>query len=259
MVFAFVGCEPPDDEQNPGGAAVKPVADKEAAADEIVEVTNVGGPPVAILKGVIKFTGPKPRIIKLKMEGDPSCAAAHTTPVVAETYVIGDDNSLENVVVYVKKGVTGKFKAPSEPAVLDQKGCVYKPHVLPMMAGQEMKIVNSDNSNHNIKVQPKVNQGFNVNQAPNTAPISKKFRRAEQAITAQCNVHSWMNAKIWVFDHPFFAVSGKGGVWEFKEKLSPGKYTIAAWHEKLGEQTAELTIGADDTVKELPVFEFKKK
>ena len=126
------------------------------------------------------------------------------------------------------------------------------------MKGQKLQIRNSDKANHNIKVQPRVNKPFNVNQAPGSPPMTKNFRQAEQNISAQCNVHPWMKASIWVFDHPYFAASGKGGTFEFKEKLPPGKYTIVAWHEKLGEKTQEVVIGPGDTVKELDTFEFTK-
>ena len=51
---------------------------------------------------------------------------------------------------------------PSEPAVLDQQGCIYEPHVFGMMAGQDLLVKNSDATLHNIHSMPKVNKEFNI-------------------------------------------------------------------------------------------------
>ena len=62
----------------------------------------------------------------------------------------------------------------------------------------------------------------------------------------KCDVHGWMNAYVGVVDHPYFAVTDKGGKFELKD-LPPGTYTIEAWHEKLGTQTQSVTLGAKET------------
>ena len=53
----------------------------------------------------------------------------------------------------------------------------------------------------------------------------------------KCDVHGWMNAYVGVLEHPYFAVTDKDGKFTLKG-LPPGTYTIEAWHEKLGTQTA---------------------
>jgi hypothetical protein len=59
-----------------------------------------------------------------------------------------------------------------------------------------------------------------------------------------------------VLDHPFFTVTGTDGSFSLKT-LPPGKYVIEAWHEDLGTQTQEITIGEKET-KEI-TFTFKPK
>jgi len=44
-----------------------------------------------------------------------------------------------------------------------------------------------------------------------------------------------------VLNHPFFAVSAGDGSYRI-EGLPPGDYTIAIWHEVLGEQTTSVLI-----------------
>ena len=48
-----------------------------------------------------------------------------------------------------------------------------------------------------------------------------------------------------VFTHPFFSVTGTDGTFTISG-LDPGTYEITAWHEKLGTQTASITVGAND-------------
>ena len=61
-------------------------------------------------------------------------------------------------------------------------------------------------------------------------------------IQVGCDVHGWMSAWIAVADSPF-AVSGDDGRFEVSG-LPPGRYRVIAWHERLGEKSAEVTVPA---------------
>jgi plastocyanin len=132
--------------------------------------------------------------------------------------------------------------------VLDQKGCRYNPHILGIMAGQPLKITNTDTADHNIHDMPSNNPPFNESQMPTDKPVIKKFPNAEMMIPVQCNQHPWMRAYINVMSHPYFAVTGPDGSFEIKN-LPPGEYTIAAVHERLGEQTMKVKVGPKETAK----------
>jgi len=117
---------------------------------------------------------------------------------------------------------------------------------LGMMAGQTIKIVNSDPTTHNIHPTPKDNREWNESQAPQTPPLEKTFAREEILLTVHCNQHPWMKMFIGVVKNPFFTVTGPDGKFEIKG-LPPGEYTIAFVQEKLGEQTQKVTLGAKDS------------
>ena len=175
----------------------------------------------------------------LDMTADPGCP---TGPQPAEV-VVANAGKLANVFVYVKEGLPqGNFAVPSEPVVLDQKGCRYNPHMLGIMAGQPLKITNTDTADHNIHDMPSNNPPFNESQMPTDKPVIKKFPNAEMMIPVQCNQHPWMRAYINVMHNPYFAVSAPDGSFEIKN-LPPGEYTIAAVHEKFGEQTMKVKVG----------------
>src|SRR5436309_15724442 len=115
------------------------------------------------ITGTVTFAGTVPTLKPLAMDADPACAKKHTTPVPNEMLVLGTGNTMGNIMVWVSKGLAaGKtWPVPSAPAVLDQNGCQYKPHVMGIMVGQAYKILNSDGILHNIHTLPKINKSFN--------------------------------------------------------------------------------------------------
>jgi hypothetical protein len=191
------------------------------------------------ISGFVSFKGAPPKLKPLDMTQDPGCPSG---PQPAETVVV-NGGKLANVFIYVKEGLPqGTFAVPSEPVVLDQKGCRYNPHVLGIMAGQQLKILDSDTANHNIHDMPNNNPPFNESQMPTSKPIIKTFANPEMMIPVQCNQHPWMRAYINVMSHPYFAVSAADGSFTIKN-LPPGEYTLAAVHEKFGEQTMKVKVG----------------
>jgi plastocyanin len=201
----------------------------------------------ASLTGTVKYDGPAPKRAPISMVKEPTCATAHQTPQLAEDVIVGSDGTLQNVLVYVSEGVPDTtFDTPAEPVVLTQKGCTYSPHVIAMQTGQKLRIVNGDQTSHNIHPMPTGNREWNKSQPAATAPFEESFAREEIGIPVKCNVHAWMRAYISVLRHPFFSVSNASGSFSIKS-LPPGNYTITAWHEKLGTSTQKITVGAGDT------------
>jgi len=201
----------------------------------------------ASVSGQVKLEGtaPKPKLID--MSADPKCAKSQT-PVTTEDIVTDAAGGLENVVIYISDGLENQtFEPPKKPAVMEQKGCTYKPHVLALQANQKLDVVNDDGTTHNIHPMPNNNREWNKSQPPGV-PIEETFAREEIAIPVKCNVHPWMRGYIAVFKHPYFTVTGKSGSFDLSN-VPPGSYTIQAWHEKLGALTQKVTIGAGETKK----------
>ncbi len=199
----------------------------------------------ASVTGAVKFEGTAPKPSHIDMSADPLCAKAHPTPATTEDVVVSDKGALANVIVYVSDGLAGRtFQPPQQPAVFEQKGCQYKPHVLAMQANQKLDVLNSDETTHNIHPNPSNNREWNMTQ-PHGVPLEQTFAREEIAIPVKCNVHPWMKGYIAVFKHPYFAVTDKNGSFDLKD-LPPGTYTITAWQEKLGTQSQKITVGAGE-------------
>jgi len=200
------------------------------------------------VSGTVTFDGKAPALKPLAMDADPACAKKHTAPVPSEMLVLGSGNSMGNVMVYVSKGVpAGKtYPAPKTPVVLDQNGCQYRPHVMGIMVGQTYKILNSDGILHNVHALPTINKQFNRAMPATLKEATATFDKPEAVFHIKCDVHPWMSAYVGAFNHPFFSVTGTDGKYTLSG-LDPGTYEITAWHEKLGMQTATVTVGASDT------------
>jgi plastocyanin len=200
------------------------------------------------ITGTVTFDGKAPTLRPLAMDADPVCAKKHSGPVPNEMLILGSGNTVGSIMVWVSKGLpAGKtWPVPSAPVVLDQNGCQYKPHVMGIMVGQTYKILNSDGVLHNIHTLPQVNKAFNRAMPATLKEATTTFEKPEAVFHIKCDIHPWMSAYVAVFTHPFFSVTGTDGKFTISG-LPPGTYEITAWQERLGTQTASVTVGAADT------------
>jgi plastocyanin len=200
----------------------------------------------ATITGAIKLAAAAPKMGAIPMNADPYCQSQHATPAPDEEVVTGAGGELANVFVYIKD-IKGSFPAPSDPVVLDQKGCQYFPHVHGVQVGQPLQIKNSDNTLHNVHAMPTVNAQFNEGQPVQGMVSTKKFDKAEiTPFKVKCDVHGWMKSYMAVMPHPFFAVSKADGTFTIPN-LPPGTYTLVAWHEKFGSKEQPVTVAAKES------------
>ena len=217
------------------------------------------------LKGKVNFDGKPPKNKTLKMDADPVCGSSHENPVYRESFIMNKDGYLKNVMVYLKD-INYDGKIPESPAILDQNGCIYSPHVQGIMRGQELIIKNSDATLHNIHGLPKVNAEFNFAMPKVVKEKPIKFNKSEHAIFIKCDVHPWMKSYVSVFDHPFFSVTDEGGNYVI-ENIPPGTYEVIAWQEKFQNKktkewktlNASITIGDGETNHDFTFIKPKKK
>ena len=197
------------------------------------------------IEGKVTYTGTPARQKPINMSEEPACAKQHATPITGESVVTGPNKALANVVVYVSAGANDESQVPQQAVTLEQQGCQYVPHVVAIHTGQELRVVNGDQALHNVHPVAKVNREWNKSQPSGAPPISEKYDKAE-FIPVKCNVHPWMRGYIAVLNTSHFDVTKVSG--EFKlPNLPPGRYTITAWHEEYGTQTADVTIAGNET------------
>ena len=211
-----------------------------AAVENPVDAATAGS-----IAGSVVFEGTAPSMDAIDMSSESVCAAKHASSPMIEEVVVNGNGTLANVFVYVKEGLESlQFPTPGA-VLLDQNGCVYLPHVLGVMAGQDITIKNSDGLLHNINASPAEQRGFNTSQ-PVAMETTRAFGTAEVMVPLRCDVHGWMNAYVGVLDHPYHSVSNGSGAFSLST-LPPGDYVIEAWHERYGTQTQNVTVTTGQT------------
>lgn len=198
------------------------------------------GPSGTKIAGKVTISGALPKIKPIDLSKEPVCVKLHASqPLFPESILTGPGNSLRNVVVYISAGAPPSA-APASAVTFDQIDCHYATRVLAFRVGQEVKISNSDPLSHNIHPLAKINREWNKIQPPGTPAFSYSYDK-EEFIPVKCNIHPWMQGYFVVLKTSFFAVTGDDGRFEIPD-LPPGHYTITAWHESLGTQSAEIDV-----------------
>lgn len=222
------------------GGSVAPAAPATPAMDPIDPAT------AGNITGMITLEGTPPAPESIRMNSDPNCAEVATN-TETDYFVVGGDGGLGNVFVYVKEGLEGRtFPQATDTVVLNQEGCRYTPHVFGIRVGQPLQVLNSDMTLHNIHATPAANAEFNTGQPIQGMTYDTSFDTVEVMVPFKCDVHGWMNSYVGVLAHPFFAVTGEDGAFDLSG-LPPGDYVVEAWHEMLGTQTQNVTVGESTT------------
>ena len=193
----------------------------------------------ATLRGVVLFTGAVEQK-KLPVTIDQYVCG---TEKQAEDLVVGPKRGVRNAVVWLQTPPPGASVESVPPKVeMDQKGCVFVPHVVLVPAGGTVQFLNSDRLLHNLHSASRDNPSFNRTQ-PKGRTIPITFAKPE-IVRVNCDLHSWMRAWVVVADHPFYALTNDAGEFELPT-LPPGKYTLQIWQEKLGITSRDVSVGPE--------------
>ena len=225
----------------------KPAPAPAASTPAATRITAHPAPPVDLatagaISGTIHLDGQPPARIPIDMSADPACNLPNL-PYLTEQIIV-TNQQLANVYVYIKSGAPSYTALPDAPPVrLDQKGCRYSPHVIAVQQGGSVTFFNSDATVHNIHTMPDQpgNASIDISEPANSSPRTEAFATPEVMLPVRCNNHPWMSAFINVAPNPWFAITGTDGGFTITG-VPPGTYTLAAVHEKLGEQDIQITV-----------------
>lgn len=243
-----------------------PATSSEGSATTTAATTTAAAPPAqpvdpataGTITGEVHFSGKAPARMPIDMSMDPACAMS-ATPNETEQYVVSKSGGLANVYIYIKAGAPAS-SAPTgaQPVVLDQKGCRYIPHVIAVQQGGSVLVKNSDPTMHNVHTIPTEsgNASVDLSETPMGAPQTETFHQPETMLPVRCNNHPWMEAFINVAPNAYYAVTDADGRFTLPA-VPPGTYTLAAVHEKLGEQDLQITVAPKATAKASFTFSAK--
>jgi plastocyanin len=205
----------------------------------------------AAIIGWVNYQGTPPKPKTINFGPEKVCGSLHgDKPPLYETLVVNPNGTLKWALVTIRGSVPGTYPPPAQPVVVDQVGCVFTPHVVGAMVGQEVEFRNSDPVSHNIRGTPVRNLIFN-NLFASKVSINNKFDKPEIGIPLKCDIHFWMSAYVHVMPHPFFAITGDEGSFVISG-VPPGSYTLVSWHESFKPQTQMISLSPGE-VKEIDV------
>ncbi|MBM4263645.1 MAG: PEGA domain-containing protein [Deltaproteobacteria bacterium] len=207
--------------------------------------------PAGAISGRVVFTGDAPAAKKIKVTKDGEKCGAEVT---SEELVVGPDKGVEFAVVSVA-GFKGTPPKPTNPSTIDQKGCVFRPHVAIVGVGAPLDILNNDGILHNFHTHGTENTPMNRAQPAFRKKMTETFAQAE-TVKVSCDAHPWMSAWVVVTDHPYIDATDNGGNFKIAD-VPPGNHTVEVWHETLGKMTKTVTVKAGEEAK--VTFELSKK
>ena len=134
--------------------------------------------------------------------------------------------------------------------MIQQKGCRFHPNFLVVPAGAELTVYNNDPVLHNVNTGQ-----WNIAQPGGEDYVSKRklAYQGRPFVQLKCNVHSWMEAHVYLARSPYYAVTAADGKFRI-ENVPPGSYKVTARHPKLRTQRFKITIESGQTVEKEVTF-----
>jgi hypothetical protein len=185
------------------------------------------------IRGTVKWSGPEPKPLLFPVTKDPSiCDPENAKSVDLERLVVGPGGGVANTVVYLKNIHSGKEMNITQTApLLDQKHCRYEPHVMLVPRSSDMQMKSSDATLHTIHMEGAATYNLPF---PFVDRVVSRPMNTTGVVSLKCNGgHVWMNAEVFVIDHPYYVVTDASGRFELTG-VPPGNYVIEAWHEGWG-------------------------
>jgi hypothetical protein len=211
------------------------------------------------LSGKVTLDGKIPAIVdlteKMKDHADKACCLdpkAKASEKIDSTWIVDPKTKgVANVMVWIKAPVGAyfpihdKLKVRKEEVVIDQPHCAYEPRISAYQpyyydgakeveTGQKLIIRNSATVSHSARVLGGAkNPGWNKTIIPK-GDLEVTFVPQPLPLSLDCAMHTWMAAKIFVFDHPYYAVTKEDGTFEIPFVPAGAEVTVMGWHEANG-------------------------
>lgn len=221
-------------------------------------VVRAAGEPsaVGVVRGRVYYRGPLPVAERHEAHVDHEVCGAHGD-LSDETLQLGPDGGVRHAVVVWAGAPTARRRARSSPARLDQRGCVFVPHVQSQTIGTSLIIGNDDPVVHNVHGRVDGRTVFNLGMPLQGVSITRRLEVPGVTALSCDSGHTWMSAYVVVVPHEFHATTAADGSFRV-EGLPAGPRTLRVWHERLGVLEVSVVVRGGEEVSvevELPARE----
>lgn len=201
--------------------------------------------PAGVIEGHVAFLGqPPPPTIVFE-----SGATQHVL-------YLDERHGLRYAVAFLA-GASAVSGAEEAPTTLNQSGFVFRPQVLAVREGQPVRFTNEDSANHNVRSQSgRPENRFDAYTGTGHVHTARfRGQGGEEPLVITCDIHPWMVAWIYVFGHPYFAVTDGAGRFRITG-VAPGAHRLAVRHPAGGlARDLPVRIEAGGTTRVEVVFE----
>ncbi|HUG18950.1 MAG TPA: hypothetical protein VMM56_08220, partial [Planctomycetaceae bacterium] len=234
---------------------------------DVKKTESDSAPPAGAISGRIVLKGEVPPTeIAIKRGADirdaEVCAAID---LYKDDLVIDPETKgIANVFIFMKTKPEGvKFDPPAQKKLLmDQKNCRFVPHAMIVRTDQIVEVISSDNCSHNLHTNPIRGAAMNVLMAANTPEgkgVEVQFGGPEIVpIKVNCDIHSWMEARWLIVDHPYAGMTNEKGEFTIDTAgLPDGEYEFRINHERSGWLEKSLMVNVKDGAADLGTMEYE--
>jgi plastocyanin len=151
-----------------------------------------------------------------------------------------DYSQLTDFVVYIDQPISNlPVAAPKTLQIITQRDAVFRPHVLPVLAGTTVKWPNKDEIFHNVFSMSESNP-FDLGLYKDPEVKKVQFKNPGR-VDVFCSIHSDMSCVVLVLQNPFFATTDSSRRFRIPN-VPPGTYKLKAWHKRVPPDVKEVVV-----------------
>lgn len=184
------------------------------------------------MRGTVEVAGALPPDSVVRPVSDQEICGDSLVDVTVEQ----DGGRLAGAVVWLAGVRSGKRLPLARRYEMNIESCRMSPRTQAVFVGGTLNVHNSDRLQHRTRF---VRQGTRepvaivpYSDEGQLVPVTAALERPG-VVEARCDLHPWGRAWVAVFDQPYFAVTAGDGSFTL-DSVPPGKYTLLAWHPRLG-------------------------
>lgn len=193
-----------------------------------------------VVRGVVRHRGPVPKLEQLRVTVDRDVCGDS----IPSRHLMVEAGKVRHTVVYLD-GVSGAATPATTvaTATLANRQCQFEPSVMASRVGAVLTLRNDDPMMHNVHLYHSQRTVANVALPGRAVAQNRRALSRPGLVEVKCDAHGWMRAAMWVFDHPYYAVTDGDGAFEIGG-VPPGRYVLRVWHAVLGEQSRDIVVEA---------------